>query len=268
MKQSCSTPPAPFPGAGIQLQAVWHVHADASYDVRRPRPAPPSLIAVRTCSGHGRLRLWNGPEFDLPPGSLLITENERIAHYHRVRGTWHFWWFEFQVSGRPVFPLNQRMAVPAAPGDPRELERIFRGLRSPQPLRRSLASAVFQVLLTRWLCDSPDTPNAHPRQAHIDRSVEAMHRNVADNWPVTEMAREARMSERAFRSLFQSVMGESPKRFYDRLRVETGAAILRQGLFTVSQVADHLGFSSPFHFSKVFHHHLGVRPSHLRKPRA
>jgi len=77
------------------------------------------------------------------------------------------------------------------------------------------------------------------------------------------MARKACMSEQHFRRVFHEVTGSSPKRFYDQLRMAWAEHMLRGGGKNVSEVADSLGFASPFHFSRVFRKHFGYPPSHM-----
>ncbi len=88
-----------------------------------------------------------------------------------------------------------------------------------------------------------------------------MYARLGENWTVAQMACEAHMSERNFRLAFAAVTRQSPKRFYDRLRLRTAEELLRQGVYTVAQVGDRLGFSSPFHFSKAFKQCFGYPPS-------
>ena len=67
-----------------------------------------------------------------------------------------------------------------------------------------------------------------------------------------------------FRQVFAALTGQAPKRFYDGLRLEYGRGLLRLGIHKVADVAERLGFSSPFHFSRAFKKHFGKPPSEFR----
>lgn len=73
------------------------------------------------------------------------------------------------------------------------------------------------------------------------------------------------MSERAFRNAFEEVMDWSPKRYFDRLRLEKAAEMLRQNRMSVGEVAEALGYSSPFHLSRAFRELFGFRPRRTRR---
>jgi len=69
------------------------------------------------------------------------------------------------------------------------------------------------------------------------------------------------MSERLFRDAFRDSTGESPKRFYDSLRLTMAHDLLRLGIHTVSEVAARLGYSSAFHLSKAYKQRFKIPPS-------
>ena len=103
-----------------------------------------------------------------------------------------------------------------------------------------------------------------PYQVTIEKVIDLMHEKVSENWTVQQMAEEANMSERNFRQVFHKVTGQSPKKFYNKLRLTTAKQILTQRIFTVTQVAQMCGFSSAFHFSREFTRQFGIRPSKIR----
>ena len=88
-----------------------------------------------------------------------------------------------------------------------------------------------------------------------------MRRSLGQPISIPSLAAHVGMSERAFRNAFQSVMDWSPKRYFDRLRLEKAAEILRQNRYSIGEIADQLGYSSPFHFSRAFRELFGLPPS-------
>jgi len=63
--------------------------------------------------------------------------------------------------------------------------------------------------------------------------------------------------------LFQGYSGESPVNFRQRHRIERAKQLLlSEENFTVSEIAQELGFSDVYHFSKAFKKHCGISPFH------
>ncbi|MFC1462789.1 helix-turn-helix transcriptional regulator [Verrucomicrobiota bacterium] len=267
MEQRCSLAPKPTFVTGLRLRVVWDVRADPSYDVRRATvPDERALIAVRTLGGLGRLQIRDGgPEFALTADTLLVIERQKILRYWCAADVWSFHWFEFEAHGALQAPLYRMMSVSSHPDDPTLFESLFVALRQEHAAKRAYAGALFQALLCRWLAEQEADAAKHPQQDKIERIIDRMHDEVGHDGRVEDMAREAGMNVRSFRDAFRAVTGESPKRFYDRLRMETAAEMLRSGAYNVSEAAEQLSFCNAFHFSKVFKRHFGVAPSELAR---
>jgi AraC-like DNA-binding protein len=245
----------------LRLTTIWEVRGDPSYDVRALHPESPCLIAIRTLAGRGRLTIAGRPGLDLPPESLIVVPRRRIRRYRCPGEGWHFWWFEFTAAGTLPLPLEQLILAPTQPDDDAHCRALFMLLRREVAQERSLATAWFGLLLHRWAAAQARALHHHPHRDAIERVLDRLHEDLARPLTVREMAATAHLGERRFRQVFTAYTGKSPKRFYDDLRLAFGRELLRQGTHTVAQVADQLGYSSPFHFSKLFHAHLGATPS-------
>lgn len=256
--------------AGIALHEVWDVDADKSYDIHWPKEKaapihPGSYTACYTLQGAGRLFLQDGPRIDLPPDSLLIVENEKIRRYCCFGDSWSFHWVEFSPSPAMVLPAGKRIDLPRFEMYSNTFYEIIRALRQPTPAHKKLAAATFTKLLYEWLvlCENNKTPKPH--QETIQAIINEMHCRINDHWTVQAMASHAGMSEPNFRKCFRQVTGQSPKRFYNGIRMALAEALLNRGTYSVSEIAHRLGFTDPFHFSKAFKHHTGMPPSSVRK---
>ena len=84
---------------------------------------------------------------------------------------------------------------------------------------------------------------------------------------VGKLARLAHLSESRFRQLFTDNVGMSPKAYYEHLRLAKAAEWLRQSDMKLSEMAERLGYSNPFHLSKAFKLRHGMPPSAFRPGR-
>ena len=64
-----------------------------------------------------------------------------------------------------------------------------------------------------------------------------------------------------FRKTFESVYGTSPIRYLHELRINKAKSILSGDYSSIGQVAQSVGYSSVYHFSKMFRLYTGVSPS-------
>lgn len=274
MKQIFSRAEGGSGTSGLELHVIWDVDADATYDVKRAmmgiqderggmEPPPGRLIALRTLAGSGRVYLSSGEVFETPSATLLVLEERVIRRYHCRGGRWIFWWFEFSPAGPPPLPVRHMLKAPLEPEEEAAFQEVFGGLRRPERTWRRLASAGFLRMLHRWAAQMQSSERGDPAHEVIAAIIDQMYPRLAERWTVREMARSAGMSERGFRQAFQRVTGQAPKIFYDRLRLAMADELLRQGLKRVGEVADELGFSSAFHFSRAYRRQYGFPPSRV-----
>lgn len=79
-------------------------------------------------------------------------------------------------------------------------------------------------------------------------------------WPTAALARAMGMGRSAFVAHFAAAAGEPPARWIRRRRCALAHDLLARG-WSVTAVAQRLGFANPFHFSRVFRAITGQAPS-------
>ena len=82
------------------------------------------------------------------------------------------------------------------------------------------------------------------------------------------LAKEAGMSEPKLRKLFNQTFGKGVFEYYQSMRMQEAARLLKNQGLTVSEVGYQLGFTNLSHFSRVFEQHMGIKPKKysLNKP--
>jgi AraC-like DNA-binding protein len=68
------------------------------------------------------------------------------------------------------------------------------------------------------------------------------------------------MSETKMKQLFKQTFGDSIYNYFQKVRMEEAAFLLKQGGYSVSQVGFELGFTNLSHFSRLFESHYGTTP--------
>ena len=82
---------------------------------------------------------------------------------------------------------------------------------------------------------------------------------------IDRIAKDAGVSPAGLRRAFAARIGLSPKKFYNRLRMNEAARLLGTG-HSVAETAEKMGFSDAFHFSRAFKRYFQVAPK-TKKPR-
>ncbi len=252
---------------GLSLISVWTVDEGPDYDVIPRMKLRDTFIAVRTFAGEGLLDLGDGTVLNVGGDTLIFVARDRLQRYRTAVDSWRFWWFEFRLFGPTPFTVDRIFPTNGRREDKPRFNRIFRRLRQPDPLSRSRASAEFSTLLYDWLQSCCDEQQPSPYEAEIHQTIDLMHDNLDGNLTVPELAQAVNMAERNYRGIFTRLMGSSPKSYYLAIRLEMALHLMQTHGLTVSEVAERLGFSSPFHLSKAFRQRFGYPPSSVRGDR-
>jgi AraC family transcriptional regulator len=159
----------------------------------------------------------------------------------------------------------------AALDDPvvaRVSQSILRAAASGAPELYAESAAHF--LVRHLLGFSSLASDDAPRQGEVSHRrlsavIEFMQANYMKPLTLADLAREARVSERRFGSIFKRAVGLSPHQFLIRLRMRAAASMLSGTDMSVSEVAAACGFYSLAHFSDAFARHFGRSPSRYRR---
>jgi AraC-like DNA-binding protein len=113
--------------------------------------------------------------------------------------------------------------------------------------------------------------DARREMVYASASIGAVVRYIRENFqrPVymSELARQAGLSERQLRRKFNEVLGMSPQEFLLRTRLQQASDLLLRTDEPIRNVAVSSGFADHSSFSQHFRAHLGVSPIDYRRRR-
>ena len=101
--------------------------------------------------------------------------------------------------------------------------------------------------------------------SQIAEGVHLLEQTYLENLPVGQYAEASHVSISTFRSLFQKQFGMSPLKYRNHLRIERARELLREGGFTVAEVAYASGFENVGYFCRYYRRITGEAPSATKK---
>lgn len=103
------------------------------------------------------------------------------------------------------------------------------------------------------------------RFAVIAEGINYLEHDEAQRLSIREVARLCNVSEIYFRRLFKEYSGTSPIQFRIQGKIEKAKTLLEYENMPVSEISEHLGFTSTAYFTKQFRLITGKTPSQYRK---
>jgi len=95
----------------------------------------------------------------------------------------------------------------------------------------------------------------------IARVLKLVHAEPFRGWSLEELSTLAGMSRSSFCARFQELIGESPSRYRNRLRLAEARNFLRTGQGRVGEIALAVGYESEASFSRAYKAQFGVSPA-------
>ena len=157
--------------------------------------------------------------------------------------------FETGISHEMIKTASEILHQPV----PESMENQYSRLKCEE-----LLYYIFALLMQRE--DLP-TSNMHIADIKAIYAIKLRLQSKLDKPPlIALLAREASMSEPKMRKLFKQTFGKGVFEYYQSMRMQEAARLLKEKRLSVSEVGYRLGFTNLGHFSKVFEQYLGMKP--------
>lgn len=219
---------------------------------------------------------FDGQCIEAPAGTVLLGRPGMTDRYDwdtQQRTLLAFFHFSYDYS-EGDWPELKTWPVSRRIGEEDILRTLFRyviGLaRTDKPGKEVLLESAVALMLRSFLTDSSavllephqDLPEA------IQKSLKAIRKAMATD-PVTPvtlpgLARAAHVSPEYLCRLFRRHLNLGPLECAALARLERAASLLVRSNLAVKEIADAVGFASPYHFSTKFRSVYGVSPRNYR----
>lgn len=213
-------------------------------------------------------------------GELLLLP-PRLARSYRIpdpASGWEFYWLHFRATPRlrhsvdwfdpqrrsqrfPVAEMALRTRLAAGLEEMHQLNLVNPDL----PEREAILEALLEAWLLRVAAAACSAPASLIMDTRIERALEHFHRDIAAAGTIDELAHVAGLSRSQFCLRFRQCTGRTPRQYVEERRLEMAAYYLRTTAQSVTEVAQTVGFASPFHFTNRFRGRFGRSPRAYRR---
>lgn len=245
----------------LGLISVGITHASGNWCFVRRKPAFGLVIATIAgtgsvvCDGSWQEAAWE-TVYIMPPG---------VPHGYRVGerlGEWKYAWAKFDATEK--YPeLFQDARLMLAPSASYSLEAANRGLfaevtRGNSPQLVGIWCDLLRASLTRLA-------NRRAIDPRIEKLWEIVMSRLEEDWALEKLAAAAHIGREHLRRLCQKHYGCSPRHRLTLLRLRRSCELLLLTDITLDAIAERVGFSDAFSFSKAFAREYGMPPSRHRE---
>lgn len=245
---------------------VFPLHYHSGYELLIPAGAPYHCTVDSVC-----LTVKKGEFLLLYPGQ---------NHSDHYEGSADFYGFGFRLltlgSELPLIIFNldvtpaQQIARFSTPEDVLLLNEILlRETQNGEAMRSGpIYQSILRVILYKALNSYPDgiikfsvltSDSCHGEK--YNQILQVFSRFVRKNLTLEQLAHECGMSKSSLNNFCHSYFSLSPQKAFVNFRLFNASKLLENNPnINVTEVADYFGFSSVFHFSRIYKLYFGVSP--------
>ncbi len=260
------------PRSDVPLAVVSGGCEHCARDYEMHRTSFPYYAIEFVAQGRGKLTL-DGRSYDLVAGTLF-SYGRAIAQDIVSDPDEPLVKYFVDFTGRQARSLLQRYAP--NPGHvvqtsaPSEVLAVFddlirNGLRDT-PFSPRIAALLLEHLVLKIAETAiPFGSSGTPAFTTYRRCRQWMEDNRLAVQTLAEIAKRCHIDQAYLCRLFRRFDYQTPYQYLARLKMSHASERLQNSGVSVKQVADELGFSDPFHFSRVFKKNVGIPPAEFVK---
>ena len=131
-----------------------------------------------------------------------------------------------------------------------------------------LSEVLFVETLRRYINSLPPEQTgwlAGARDPVIGKALALLHKEPAEPWTLSELARRVGLSRTRLAERFRHFLEESPMAYLAKWRLKLGAEILRSSEDSVAEIAATVGYGSEAAFNRAFKREFDCPPAQYRR---
>lgn len=246
--------------------------ASAERDSFRTMRVFGNYALVYLITGEGTYSDARGLTQEVTAGDAIIVFPEIAHRYGPGRGqTWNE---IYAVFKGPLFDLWRERGIlddrrPVIHADPQRdwlglLEEVL-GAEPPHATTPMHQLLQFTDVFTALVQSATSGGKDHKEDHWLRYAKELLNANLEHEVTAATVARQVGLSHENFRKRFAKETGMAPAHYRTQQRIAAARELLLRPNFTLRAIADSLGFSDEFHFSRRFKEITGQTPREFRK---
>ncbi|RMB61790.1 AraC family transcriptional regulator [Tessaracoccus antarcticus] len=254
----------------LVTDAGYFPHAAAHGRIRRHGAR--ETIVIVCVAGRGRIKLDNTLH-DVGPGEVAVILPE-VPHMYMAdeADPWSIWWLH--VTGSDVEEFTQLIRHPGGGPTVRLrdshraiacIERVIDALEIDDTHATLYEASGAAWQLMAYIAADVQRGKKTLATDSIRLVQDYLRANLASSLGVPELARMASLSTSHFSALFRAATGMTVTEYLKRLRSARARELLITTSATIAEVAERVGYSDAFYFSRQFRAINSISPREFRR---
>lgn len=233
------------------------------------RDPSPCFIIEYIVSGHGYLEI-NDEKYKINPGdAYMIHPGDFCTYYADKDDPYKKYWINFNFAFfftemLKAYNINNRVFRGMnLSGFFDELFKLEEKFVSNDEMYIHASKLIFNAIMEIALHEESNTTSTSQDIAHKVRIL--LNKSVSMRISIDDIAKKFYRSKNDITRQFKKKYNMTPHNYLLTIRIDRAKTFLINSKKSLAEIANHLCFSSEFHFSNTFKKMVGVSPSEFRK---
>ncbi|MET1055798.1 MAG: AraC family transcriptional regulator [Pedobacter sp.] len=246
------------------------LYPQADEDFRINEPGCSEMLLILCVCGKGTLRTEINT-FDVSPGQFFIMlQNEQPQYKSDADDPWSIYWIKIGGENISQFcdqPALRKCQRPSYVNNMVEVYRLLDDLietleNDPSHDRIMYANLSLQRILALMIYDIQEIKKEFNRLS--DNVIKFMKEHISEKYVLSKLAQKFGYSTSQFSNIFKKETAYSPIGYFTQLRVQHASKLLNITNLKINEIAREVGYTDPYHFSKIFKMTMDVSPEKYR----
>lgn len=146
---------------------------------------------------------------------------------------------------------------------PYYVKKLFEQAENLKPNTSFFDQLRLDLLLREVLIYMSDT-SFSKMSKHLTEIIKYIEQHYAENLSLSALSEHFSLSESYIARLFKKELSEKPSEYVNRIRISIAKTMLSQTTMSVTEIAEKVGYSDVYYFSKIFKKIVGCSPLKAR----
>lgn len=249
-------------------------YPQAAYHYRERLDGADEAILFFCLEGRGTITLYsenNWHTYPIEPGDIFcIPPKTPHTYFSDKEKPWTILWVHFYSH------LLENMLEANVPRptmrDPQKKEMIESALIDLFIMEQknfTLSNTIFMTSLLNHLLVTvyyyEDEPKNSKKNYMLTACIQYMKQQLHENLSLSDLTNHFNISPSYLNAIFKEETNKSPIEFFIKMKMDEACSLLRITTMKINEIAQSLGYSDPYYFSRLFRKTIGISPKSYRE---
>lgn len=241
----------------------------AEHHYRERKDGIEEYIFIYCTEGSGTIHVQGKQYILYENEAFCIPRYQGHSYYSCESDPWSILWVHFTGEDVGFFPLNECRIIKFDSKNSTNrmlflFELLFRVLESNYTLGNFIYISQVLALILAETYDREKKNSIADQNRHVTAVVRFMYKHIHETLTLDQISGEFELSKSYLNVIFQQHTQHAPMDFYINLKMKEACKLLRSTDLYIYEIAQKLGYSDQYYFSRLFRKVVGISPKEYK----